>query len=442
MIVSSNEIWLSPNSDHAKQIYRLNHADHFPIPMYPHQFFFYKNHDHASDFMPTDRLIQGLKKTLLNYPILYGHLKLRDDGEFEVQPSTKGVLFTEAFSGDDISIFEPDWPQHTITNDLQAIQGPQSEKQPILGVKVTRYANNSGVAVSVACHHYVADGLASMLFIKDWAAFVRGKNPPLPTGDRRLLMLDPKPTELQQQEERRKRSALCTSISKKSAKEGIIFQFTPENLAALKEDAIESLTAEERNKYWLSTMDAVVALSLRAITRARKISADQPLIEQAAINMRSCFPGIPDNYFGNALYHSKIFITAGEMTRCSLGSLAIKNRQAILVAKSSTKEQWLSEAEITGQATLTERLANWDPYADYAITDWSKFGYYEIDFGYGIPTRCRCFMSSAVALVCILDMPPFQNSQRGFEVCISIDKNCYERLIHDEELANYSRVIG
>ncbi|KAI9598127.1 transferase [Syncephalis fuscata] len=274
--------------------------------MYPHQFFFYKNHDHASDFMPTDRLIQGLKKTLLNYPILYGHLKLRDDGEFEVQPSTKGVLFTEAFSGDDISIFEPDWPQHTITNDLQAIQGPQSEKQPILGVKVTRYANNSGVAVSVACHHYVADGLASMLFIKDWAAFVRGKNPPLPTGDRRLLMLDPKPTELQQQEERRK------------------------EVHSLKEDAIESLTAEERNKYWLSTMDAVVALSLRAITRARKISADQLLIEQAAINMRSCFPGIPDNYFGNALYHSKIFITAGEMTRCSLGSLAIKNRQAIL----------------------------------------------------------------------------------------------------------------
>jgi hypothetical protein len=39
--------------------------------------------------------------------------------------------------------------------------------------------------------------------------------------------------------------------------------------------------------------------------------------------------------------------------------------------------------------SLSDRGLRWMTHTDYLFTNWSKFDYYIMDFGDGIPVRCR-----------------------------------------------------
>ncbi|RKP22282.1 transferase [Syncephalis pseudoplumigaleata] len=426
MTVTSRETWIVPGAGYAHQTYELSHADHFPAPFYPYKLFFYKNHASKPDFLPTDRLVAGLKTVLEHYPILYGRLALCDDGEYEVRPSTEGIPFIEAAAEEDFAAFEPDCPQHRITPDLRAITQPPSEHTPLLGIKLTRFANNSGAVICVSRSHYVADGYACVSFIRNWAAIVRGESrlPFLPSNDRRLLRLDPKPSEEEQRQ-----------FSQQQQKQHQP-DYQPGSNASVNKGVIKETS-------WFSTIDALFMLVWRATVRARAIAKEQPLTHTIAVNMRDKYPELPPNYYGNAFDQLFFTMTAGDIVDSPLGKVAAMHRQSLLATKSHTMEQWLMQTIITGMTSLQERTASWLPYSDYIVTDWSKFGFYMVDFGEGRPTYCRRLVNRHRRLGCILDMPPASDgSPAGLEFSLGVDETSYDRFCNDKELLTYGTILG
>ncbi|KAI9595346.1 transferase [Syncephalis fuscata] len=193
MIVGEmNKTWLALYDERLQQVYQLSHTNYRPPSLYINRLLFYKNHRQKAVFMPIDALIISLRKTINQYPIVCGRLTKREDGEYEVRPSSKGVLISEVDSENDIAKFEPDWPYKDLTNEWRAIVQPSTENMPLLAIKITRFANNSGLVMCVAGHHYIADGSGWSMLLKSWAAFARGETPPPPSHDRQFLRLTSK----------------------------------------------------------------------------------------------------------------------------------------------------------------------------------------------------------------------------------------------------------
>ncbi|RKP25026.1 transferase [Syncephalis pseudoplumigaleata] len=319
---------------------------------------------------------------------------------------------------------------------------------PLLGIKLTRFANNSGVAICVSRHHYLADGHSCMSFIKNWAATVRGElKLPFPMGDdRRLLRLDPKPSEEEQRQSFRQQQKQHQPDfqpgSNATVNKGVIVQFTTDKLQALKADAIASLSDAEKEAGWLSTMDAIIMLVWRATVRARMAAKDRSFTCMTMVNMRDKYPALPVNYYGNASNQALFTMSADELTNSSLGRMAVMHRQEILASRSHTMQQWLMQADITSKTSLPERVVKWTPFVDYLVTDWSKFGFYTVDFGEGRPTYCRRFTTQFRRIGCILDMPPASDgSPTGLELSLGVEETSYERFCNDKELLAYGTIV-
>ncbi|KAI9598135.1 transferase [Syncephalis fuscata] len=386
---------------------------------------FYKNHEHVKDFMPTDRLTEGLYKTLDEYPIFYGRLSQSKTGRYEIRPSHDGIPFREVYSENDISMYEPNWPQASISKELQPFKGAPSEETPLFAAKITRFANNSGMVIGIAWHHYVTDGYGFAMFMRTWAAFCRNETPELPNHDRFLL----------EPEHSYPPYTYKDSVDlNKYAGRGAMIRFTPDKLVALKAAAVGSLSEEERKAGWLSTMDAVIVVLWRALVRARQLPAGMPLTQGSSINLRPQLESFPQNYFGNAIVIATMTKTVGDLLGNSLGSIAVAHRQSLMAHKNITKDDWLSQADVTSRVSQADRGSYWMAHTDYLFTDWSKFKYYTLDFGDGIPVRTRRFLIDNRAMVCVFDAPP-TSTEKGSSL------EHYAHFVADEELFTFADLL-
>ncbi|KAI9595347.1 transferase [Syncephalis fuscata] len=421
------EIWLTPKNSHANKTYLLCHADYVARPSCPQRFLFYKNEQQSANFMSTDVLVEALHKTLEYFPILYGRFACRDDGEYEIRPSQQGVRFGESFSSNDISIFEPNWGQSCVSLDMGALSRLPPEEEPVFAVQLTRFANNSGLALCIACHHYIADEGSFFLILRTWAALARGEAPIIPNHDRHLLRLD---SALVKPQKRQHPSSIGEQLNYGGKlKDGCAlgFHFSPDKLALLKQTAIESLSEKERKTDWFSTMDVVIMLLWRATIKARQLPDTHIVINNGAVNMRPFVPDLPITIL---------------VLNLSIGRISAMHRQAITAVKSEPIDVWVGRSEIHSTESLEDRKAHWLTTSDFIHTDWSKFGYYTIDFGEGIPTRCRRYIDSSRMLVIIFDSAPSPNTSKiGYDLCITIEKEHSERLINDKEFMSYFPIL-
>ncbi|KAI9595344.1 transferase family-domain-containing protein [Syncephalis fuscata] len=418
---NDREIWLTLANVSKQKTYQLSHADYVPGPIYAQQ----------SRFMPIDALIISLRKTINQYPIVCGRLTKRKDGEYEVRPSSKGVL-----------ISEPDWPYKDLTNEWRAIVQPSTENMPLLAIKITRFANNSGLVMCVAGHHYIADGSGWSMLLKSWAAFARGETPPPPSHDRQFLRLSPESNKLLIEQGAFNKSQISSDESF-MPRQSLMYRLTFDQLTQLKKDAIAPLDDAAYEAVHVSTIDVVVALFWRACIRARNLPKDQPLVEYSALNMRPNLPEFPVNYFGNAVHLTELQLTADEVLNNSIGHVAFAHRQAVISGKRITIPDWMACGDIHSKLSLADRAANWVKHADFVSTDWSKLGYYTVNFGEGNPVCCRRLMNAIQELITILDAPsPCGTLKNGLDVCISFDNQYYNHLVNDQELLKYAQLLG
>ncbi|KAI9596328.1 transferase [Syncephalis fuscata] len=440
-VVNKIEILVAPKNNHSNTTYHLSDTDYIPPPTHIQQVFFYKNHEQAADFMSTNTLVEGLQKAVEQYPMAAGRLACLENHDYVIQCTDKGVLYLESYCEDDISMFNPDWPQSSIRPEWQAASWNDAKDRPLI-IRVTRFANNSGVVMCLSTHHNVADGHGWLMFMKSWAAFTRGESPLPPNHNREFLKLGLDLRHLL-------KKPLSSPDTQQyyamwdSPRDTVLFRFSPEKLTQLKQMAIDSLSEKERNNGWFSTLDVVLVVVWRAAIRARQVPGETLLRDVAAFSMRKYLKGLPSNYFGNAVETSLFPMIASDVLNNSLGSVAMARRKAIAMTQKTSKDEWIVWANDDESESAINRESSWKSSIDIFTTDWSKFDYYAgMNFGYGNPTCCRRFTYPNGLVGTIFESPPCpQTGKSGFDICLGVDKNYYEQFIADSELFTYASLI-
>ncbi|RKP26503.1 transferase [Syncephalis pseudoplumigaleata] len=438
------EYWLAPTDAATAQAkYQLSDTDDIPGP-HTHRLFFYKNHARKADFMPTEKLVAALRKIIDQYPIIAGRIVCTEDGALEVHPSAKGVHYRESHTADDIALFEPDWPQSSMRDEWAAVSWLEGE-DVAFAVHVVRFANNSGVLVCQSGHHQIADGTGWSMLLRAWAAFARGETPPPPEHNRHLLRLGPTERHLVRKPSADKPSWETIYLKPVGAVSAIILRFSADSIARLKQDAVDSLSEEERRTSFFSTNDVVCSVLWRAFIRSRRLPHEQRLAKQTPRNMRAHLHDVPSHYFGNAIDSPEFVATAGELLDSSLGRVALRHREAVHGKAFADGREWIKHANAEGVEALINRETVWKNGIDFLTTDWSRFGYYkQMDFGDGNPVSSRRLVCKQMSITTIMESPPSTQSGNGrsLDVSVAIDTACYERMIADDELAKYITVIG
>ncbi|KAI8048898.1 transferase [Syncephalis plumigaleata] len=432
------EHWLVPShSNYGQMKYTLSDADDIPGPP-THRLFFYKNHERKENFMPTEKLVDALRKVIDQYPVVAGHQAL------EVHPSEKGVHYRETHSTYDMSAFEPDWSQSSLPLEWEAISKEDYDHVPC-AVHVVRLANNSGIVICQSGSHLISDGTGWTMLLKAWATFARGEIPPPPLIDYQLLRLDSEERHLVKIPNANTGDR-AADYAGNTVNHASIIRFNADSLARLKQVAVDSLSEEERRTGgWFSTINVLCVFLWRVMLRVRQVPHDKILANHTISNMRTQLNDIPSHYFGNAIESCGLIMRVGDVLNNSLGTIALKLRQDLTNPAITNARDWIRWANTDGNESLIYRGNRWSVTVDFLTTDWTKFNYYEqMDFGEGNPVCARRLVHPNMAISTLLETPPCsrRGNERSIDVSLITDADTYDKLVADSELLEYATIIG
>ncbi|XP_052140464.1 malonyl-coenzyme:anthocyanin 5-O-glucoside-6'''-O-malonyltransferase-like [Oryza glaberrima] len=154
----------------------------------------------ADDYFPS--LVESLRSSLADavavfFPLAGKLTYVPSTGDVVVDCSPSavgdGVAFLEAESDGDVRALSAA-ERHDVPAFLRLVPSLEAPElpAPVLAVQVTRFVGGGGrggVAVGVAVHHAVADGLSFWRFMDAWSAAARGRpSPPAPVFDRSAIV--------------------------------------------------------------------------------------------------------------------------------------------------------------------------------------------------------------------------------------------------------------
>ncbi|ORX72941.1 hypothetical protein DL89DRAFT_290735 [Linderina pennispora] len=116
------------------QVYGLSTRDAFPSYINLQYVFFYRNTNNTKDFMDANTLQRAFYKTLEQFPILVGHYRQRSD---------RGLSIARKFHRDA-------WPKDLMTAHVMALPVKGTKQLRLSHVNIVRLKDNSGVALYLA----------------------------------------------------------------------------------------------------------------------------------------------------------------------------------------------------------------------------------------------------------------------------------------------------
>ncbi|KAJ1957519.1 hypothetical protein EC988_000788 [Linderina pennispora] len=140
--------------------------------------FIYENAKSSKDFMHTQRLADSLYVTLERFPVFLGHLVEKQYGLDQVvvdRDNLNSPVFEESSSNvcyEDIRMASFHWSswKACLPRSLSLVVTPDDRGSvKLLQVHIARLGNNSGVVMAVSTLHSLMDGYGFFRFINDWA---------------------------------------------------------------------------------------------------------------------------------------------------------------------------------------------------------------------------------------------------------------------------------
>ncbi|KAE9398278.1 hypothetical protein BT96DRAFT_920938 [Gymnopus androsaceus JB14] len=326
--------------------------------------------------------------------------------------------------------------------------------KPIFAVKLTLFSCGTIVMIA-AMHHFAADLTSYMDFIGAWAQLSRGED--LPTAYSSLLWsrnLDLSPPAVVP-------STIpgITSLSPSPVPlpvfrqgDGLSWFVSDANVAKLKADCMALVKKKQVNS-WISSSDALTALTWGAMTRAQNYVLDIPGHTRTvgslalSVNGRERIPGLgpseaggPSRYFGNlnlflTVYTPRADLLEANMEATSRVALAIRQtlqdgttpeviaaRVAFLEAQAEAKEQVFFES------------------SDCMTSSWSKYDMTSFDFGLG-PDVQSVGTTIGTKAAFPAGMIFITRGSGGLIVATTTEKEADELLKVDPVLTRYAEVV-
>ncbi|KAJ2683285.1 hypothetical protein IWW39_005590 [Coemansia spiralis] len=458
------------------------------IPYY----YYYANDADKPDFMPSELLRESLFATLLDFPILVGHLVMTGDGRAKVVVD-KGNLnapeFIESQSDVHFRTLQAAKFAWSALPDGVATVGSMTTASAggvikFVNVHIVRLRENSGVVIFASVPHYVVDGVGYCEFINRWAEVCRwmraGETPEkLPayqgTFSRNILStllpdsckaLDDLTRDLFTTSgllskwlawiSPRTRGMVLRTAASLTSIEGHVFYLSARGLAALHALTSEHLSNGER----ITDNDILTALismsvaqseaecsqdavnggymaSLAAYLAPSLFALDRHFSTEFVCDARPRLPGLKAaRYTGNTVFvrclASKLKDLAGGINGQTLACEARRVRQTVHGVDAQYIGQLFGTLNADPSSFMCPIAQSFTKTA-VVISNQSRFSLYDTDFGNGMPVWVSPITTFYANFVSILPTPP---SDGGYTMFVTLSKQAMAKLLQNEAWMN------
>ncbi|CAD5177007.1 unnamed protein product [Musa acuminata subsp. malaccensis] len=320
---------------------------------------------------PAKAIKAALSRALVPYYPVAGRIFEPRPGEPEVACTGEGVWFVEA---------SVDCNLKDVNNLERPLLLPKEELIPfapaevkeedlIMMMQVTEFTCG-GFAVGTRLSHVVFDGLGAAQFLKAVAEIARGHARPVvyPVWCRDAIPSPPK---------------LSPGLPLPSFK-AFNFENSVFDISSVHIDAVKNQFSRERGQketgQKCSTFDVVTAMLWQCRTRAISLDPHADLDLGFAANTRHLLRGLlpEEGFYGNCVYPMGIKANAGTIAASSLVEVILLIRDA----KDSLSAKF-SECMMGGSAENPYAVP--PGYGTMAVSDWSRVGFSEVNYGWGEP---------------------------------------------------------
>ncbi|KAI5656099.1 hypothetical protein M9H77_24892 [Catharanthus roseus] len=350
--------------------------------------------------VPIDSLKASLSRVLVDYYPLAGRLKISPENneKFEVDCNGEGAVFAEAsmdLTADEFTqIF--DEPNKTWWKLLCKIHTPTFLDIPPLVIQVTNLKCGA-IILCIGVHHFLSDGTGTSQFLHAWAHLTRNQGADLPMTPSHLrhVFKSRNPPQVTFSHPTFTESEPDNSISQKALNlpqylrsraplVTVSLTFTADHILQLKKQCepllkctgFEAL-ASHTWRCWVKALDLPPSATVKLLFSASVRKAFNPEL-------------LPQGYYGNGFVLACAEATVKDVSDANLhGSVKMVQN-----AKSSLTEDYVRSMI----DYLEDKTVKTDLCSSFVITQWSKLGLEELDFGEGKPVRMGPLVSSIYCL--------------------------------------------
>ncbi|KAI5068296.1 hypothetical protein GOP47_0016641, partial [Adiantum capillus-veneris] len=359
-------------------------------------------------------LKSSLAETLNAFYPLAGRCRDKSgNGELEIVCNDEGALLQEAWVNCDFESFclKTDYfPELDLLAPPVDISADVSQASLVLA-QLTHFECGR-TSLGFRLHHKAMDGFSLDHFLSWWATLSRAKagegregNPSSNGGLAMAMVMDAPPEGLDRSLMKpRKPPLLATEHPEYFAVKQVptpeealaafppasaakILRFMPGTIEELRAAAIASSTGCSAA---YTRFEIVAALVWRALTYARDLAPTQDVRVGMAVDGRQRFkPPLPQGFFGNVIFYAYAVCDASKLLANPLSFAADLVKASIAKvddAHMRSALDWLSMQD-PGPQVVFPAFAR--PGLDLAISSWTRFGFYEMDFGWGKPSHLR-----------------------------------------------------
>ncbi|XP_061356314.1 alcohol acyltransferase 9-like [Gastrolobium bilobum] len=366
-----------------------------------------------------DTLKSSLSRVLVDYYPLAGRLRtcIEDDHRLEVDCNGEGAVFAEAFIDTTVEeLLEPSkFPNESWRKFLYKVEAQSFLDVPPLVVQATRL-RCGGMILCTAIHHCLCDGIGTSQFLNAWAKLTKDVKTDLtiiPFHERHVLKpRDPPQVKFPHPGNTRTKPTPQVDLFKFVQSQPLVatsFTFGPSEVLRLKKQCVPSTTLNR-----ITTFEAVAAHTWRSWVRSLNLCPTLVVKLLFSVNVRKKMK-LPEGYYGNGFV-----IGCAESTVKDL--LAANNLHHGLKQVQEAKASLDDDEYIRSMIDLLEdKMVRTDLSRSLVISQWSRLGLEDVDFGEGKPLHMGPLTSGVYCLLL-----PVVGDANAVRVLVSVPESVVE----------------
>ena len=376
-------------------------------------------------------LIAALRKVLIDFPIFSGRLKVVND-DLLIDCNNQGVEFSLCLENRLLVQALEELSQGNLQKLVTPliVEDALAGQSPILTIRLTQF-DCGGTALGICWHHSVGDMHTFMRFMKAWSAAMNGEQyePPLVVEDRSAYLqeriannenVSSNVRYLKVRELLRLILYIATTARQKTS---IKVYFSDREIENMKQ------VFSEKTQQTLSTNDVLCAHVFSLITDLDNYSKDRKIV--IAVNYRNKV-GLPQKLLGNwfdtvhvLLPQSASPFEVAQTLRAGVDSfktdpLSVRSTHRYIEDKSGVRKSQRFSSKSMNPVKRS-----------IAMTNWSKFGIYDIRFLAAKPLYFTSVDDFPIPWVCTI-VEGFSN--KGFICSAQLPSKLIRKLKHPNNL--------
>lgn len=449
--------------DLPKAVYSLSPLDIIASHLYISNCFFFENALRQNGAALEQRLFEGLRRALRQYPILAGELRRSGLNALSivVSPDKPNMPGWETVASDvtfrhlrETSFHYSQWPSELkVENPLLAVDARAPAK--LICVRLCRFADNGGIAVLVRIAHAAFDAKGVVAFISHWALCCREL-------EHQTIASLPKPVALLSRDVMYRQLPvglrpsplpwllypLCLLLSlfldilSFFLRKNLTFGDSDSHLFAISRGKMDAVRSEaKRLGASISDNDLIVALFTMAYAQSAsaglgsgKVKAIVPCDFRHRLD-------IPEAYVGNCAVG--LFVTVPiqhllkPISNESLVTVAMECRKTVDSADRNTIEQLVKRAMQSIGLLGSKARVLYSLMVCQAFSNQSRLDFYSVDFGLG-PPLLAVPVAYPRTLAVVVPTPP---SSDGTYIWLSLQSEQMKRLLQNKDFRSFINIV-